>query len=256
MIPAATASLPLLQAINGGGNRPVSVPTSNSIGSLGNSPELSSDLPSSVLSPLDSYQDSTGSSGLPAAAALAQHAATAAPASSPGVGASIYIRGMPEDSDKLWLYEKFARRAGACKWACCAFLHGCGSRTHAARHAAPRRCCSLPALPLCPCLPARRFGAISSVRLLIDDATGKCNGECCPLRSAWRVRPTCGLAAATQVQHSAGLCLQDAMVAARLASWRHVCLVGAAPGLCASHPTCEARSALPVWPLAAQALAL
>ncbi|KAL4430958.1 hypothetical protein ABPG75_006214 [Micractinium tetrahymenae] len=119
-------------AINGGNNRSMTLPTSNSISSMGNSPDLSSDLTSTMLSPLDGYQDSTGSSGLPAAAVLAQQAAAAAAAAgpgNPGVGASIYIKGMPEDADKLWLYEKFAR-----------------------------------------------FGGISSVRVLIDEATGRCNG--------------------------------------------------------------------------------
>jgi RNA recognition motif-containing protein len=46
-----------------------------------------------------------------------------------GQGCSIYIKGMPEDADKLWLYEKFSR-----------------------------------------------FGGILSVRVLVDDHTGRCNG--------------------------------------------------------------------------------
>ncbi len=108
--------------MNGGGNRPVSVPTSNSIGSLGNSPELSSDLPSAMLSSLD-YSDSSGSGGLPSAASLAQQAASAAASGGAGIGASIYIKGMPEDSDKLWLYEKFARQALA-RRACCPWQQG------------------------------------------------------------------------------------------------------------------------------------
>lgn len=44
-------------------------------------------------------------------------------------GCSIYIKGMPEDADKLWLYEKFSR-----------------------------------------------FGGILSVRVLLDEHTGRCNG--------------------------------------------------------------------------------
>jgi RNA recognition motif-containing protein len=46
-----------------------------------------------------------------------------------GAGCSIYIKGMPEDADKLWLYEKFSR-----------------------------------------------FGGILSVRVLLDEHTGRCNG--------------------------------------------------------------------------------
>ena len=44
-------------------------------------------------------------------------------------GCSIYIKGLPEDADKLWLYEKFSR-----------------------------------------------FGGILSVRVLVDDTSGKCAG--------------------------------------------------------------------------------
>ena len=73
---------------------------------------------------IDGFTDSAGSGGmLPAAAALQQQAAA-------GAGASVYIKGMPEDADKLWLYEKFAR-----------------------------------------------FGGICSVRVLVDEQSGKCNGE-------------------------------------------------------------------------------
>jgi RNA recognition motif-containing protein len=46
-----------------------------------------------------------------------------------GQGCSIYIKGMPEDADKLWLYEKFSR-----------------------------------------------FGGILSVRVLLDEHSGRCNG--------------------------------------------------------------------------------
>ena len=46
-----------------------------------------------------------------------------------GQGCSIYIKGMPEDADKLWLYEKFSR-----------------------------------------------FGGIISVRVLLDEHSGRCNG--------------------------------------------------------------------------------
>ena len=49
--------------------------------------------------------------------------------SSAAGGTSLYIKGLPEAADKLWLYENFAR-----------------------------------------------FGGIYSVRVLIDDKTGKCNG--------------------------------------------------------------------------------
>lgn len=57
--------------------------------------------------------------------------ASAAPPARPhgGAGCSIYIKGMPEDADKLWLYEKFSR-----------------------------------------------FGGILSVRVLLDEHTGRCNG--------------------------------------------------------------------------------
>jgi RNA recognition motif-containing protein len=48
---------------------------------------------------------------------------------SSGHGCSIYIKGMPEDADKLWLYEKFSR-----------------------------------------------FGGILSVRVLLDEVSGRCNG--------------------------------------------------------------------------------
>jgi len=44
-------------------------------------------------------------------------------------GSSIYIKGLPEDADKLWLYEKFSR-----------------------------------------------FGGILSVRVLVDEHSGRCNG--------------------------------------------------------------------------------
>ena len=46
-----------------------------------------------------------------------------------GQGCSIYIKGMPEDADKLWLYEKFSR-----------------------------------------------FGGIMSVRVLLEEHSGRCNG--------------------------------------------------------------------------------
>jgi hypothetical protein len=102
----------------GGSNQSMSVPSGSMAGS---SPELSADLPS-MLGSLDgsSYTDGNGSGsggGLPPATAMLQQqaamaaAATAASAASI-TGASIYLKGMPEESDKLWLYEKFAR------WAC------------------------------------------------------------------------------------------------------------------------------------------
>ena len=103
----------------GGSNQSMSVPSGSMAGS---SPELSADLPS-MLGSLDgsSYADggSGNGAGLPPAATMLQQqaamaAAAAATASSAAsvTGASIYIKGMPEESDKLWLYEKFAR------WAC------------------------------------------------------------------------------------------------------------------------------------------
>jgi hypothetical protein len=84
--------------------------------------------------------------GAPAAQALdvlsgAFGAYAAAPAPPPGLGGagaprggaaagcSVYVKGLPEGADKLWMYEKFAR-----------------------------------------------FGAVLSVRVLVDDATGRCNG--------------------------------------------------------------------------------
>lgn len=72
--------------------------------SMGGSPDLSVELTSPI--PLmDGFKDSNGV--LPQGV-LQQQATAAALAGSTG-GASIYIKGMPEDSDKLWLYEKFAR---------------------------------------------------------------------------------------------------------------------------------------------------
>ena len=76
------------------------------------SPELSTGELPNMLS-LEGYQDSASS--LPPAAMLQQQQAAAAAAmAAPGSGASIYIKGMPEDADKLWLYEKFARCARRC----------------------------------------------------------------------------------------------------------------------------------------------
>jgi hypothetical protein len=62
------------------------------------------------------------STGLPNASSVLQKTAT-------GGGSSIYIKGLPENADKLWLYEKFSR-----------------------------------------------FGGILSVRVLVDEKSGKCNG--------------------------------------------------------------------------------
>lgn len=42
--------------------------------------------------------------------------------------------------------------------------------------------------PSHPSFPACRFGGISSVRVLIDEQTGKCNGALC-CRPGWRVLP-------------------------------------------------------------------
>ena len=75
---------------------------------------------------IEGFTDSSGGGMLPSAASLQQQQAAAA-----GAGASVYIKGMPEDADKLWLYEKFSR-----------------------------------------------FGGICSVRVLVDEQSGKCNGEC------------------------------------------------------------------------------
>ena len=66
---------------------------------------------------------------LPAAGAMPGGGAASAARPHGGHGCSIYIKGMPEDADKLWLYEKFSR-----------------------------------------------FGGILSVRVLLDESTGRCNG--------------------------------------------------------------------------------
>ena len=86
-----------LQAINGS-SRPVGMASASSLG--GASPQRSEELSPMPL-PMDGYAD------LPAAAVLQQQAGLAGlPANG---AASLYIKGMPEDADKLWLYEKFAR---------------------------------------------------------------------------------------------------------------------------------------------------
>lgn len=73
-------------------------------GSLGaGSPQRSEDLGMPGLS-VDSYGELPG-----AAAVLQPSALPAVSAASGGAAASLYIKGMPEDADKLWLYEKFAR---------------------------------------------------------------------------------------------------------------------------------------------------
>jgi RNA recognition motif-containing protein len=105
-------------AINGSSR---SAGLSSSIGA--GSPQRSEDLGMSGMS-IEGYGDLPG-----AAAVLQSPALSQMPAASTGGAASLYIKGMPEDADKLWLYEKFAR-----------------------------------------------FGGITSVRVLIDDQTGKCNG--------------------------------------------------------------------------------
>lgn len=101
-------------AINGNGGH-------MSAGTLTSSPDLSGDLPSVLL---DSFQDGSGSL---CSTSFQQQAMLGGAA--PSSAASIYIKGMPETADKLWLYEKFAR-----------------------------------------------FGGIASVRVLIDEQSGKCNG--------------------------------------------------------------------------------
>lgn len=89
-----------LQAINGSSR---STGLSGSLGA--GSPQRSEDLGMSSLA-VDSYGD------LPAAAAVLQSPALPqVSAASAGGAASLYIKGMPEDADKLWLYEKFARWA-------------------------------------------------------------------------------------------------------------------------------------------------
>lgn len=75
-----------------------------SAGTLTSSPDLSGDLPSVLL---DSFQDGSGSL---CSTSFQQQAMLGGAA--PSSAASIYIKGMPETADKLWLYEKFAR------WAC------------------------------------------------------------------------------------------------------------------------------------------
>jgi hypothetical protein len=93
------------------------------------SPDLPGDLPT-MLS-MDGFSDSSGSLTTASSAVLGQQPPVLGPPHGvgPGGASSLYIKGMPEDADKLWLYEKFAR-----------------------------------------------FGGINSVRVLIDEQTGKCNG--------------------------------------------------------------------------------
>lgn len=89
-----------LQAINGSSR---SAGLSGSLGA--GSPQRSEDLGMSSLA-VDSYGDLPG-----AAAVLQSPALPQVSAASTGGAASLYIKGMPEDADKLWLYEKFARWA-------------------------------------------------------------------------------------------------------------------------------------------------
>lgn len=106
--------------------------------------------PPCILHPLQSLK-SAGGLGIPNTTPLGSNTALAAlntlhaplngawipgiapnntmPNKNPNQGSSIYIKGLPEDADKLWLYEKFAR-----------------------------------------------FGGIHSVRILIDEHSGHCNG--------------------------------------------------------------------------------
>lgn len=93
-----------LQAINGSSR---SVGLSGSLGA--GSPNRSEDLGMSGLA-VDGYSD------LSAATVLQTPALQGAPqmaAASGSAAASLYIKGMPEDADKLWLYEKFARWVGS-----------------------------------------------------------------------------------------------------------------------------------------------
>lgn len=98
------------------------------------SPPMNSNFSSGAES-LTSSADTSGMGGpFHAAAQVPQGMGVGGPGgplsrSNPPQGCSLYIKGMPEDADKLWLYEKFAR-----------------------------------------------FGAVQSVRVLVDEHTGKCNG--------------------------------------------------------------------------------
>lgn len=127
---------------------------------------------------LDSFQD--GSLAPAASAVLQQQAALAAQGGST-TGASIYIKGMPEDADKLWLYEKFARWGGvlALSWRQPARhsldAHKPAHSIAAAASPTQRLICLPP--PASRPLSTRRFGGIASVRVLIDEQSGKCNGE-------------------------------------------------------------------------------
>lgn len=83
-------------------------PSPQAIGSsgqaqLGGSPDLPpGDLASPLLHAMDGYQ---GDGMLPQAAVLQQQSGLGGGGSGAGggTGASIYIKGMPEDADKLWL---------------------------------------------------------------------------------------------------------------------------------------------------------
>lgn len=92
-----------LQAINGSSR---SVGLSGSLGA--GSPNRSEDLGMSGLA-VDGYSD------LSAATVLQTPTLQGAPqmVAASGNAASLYIKGMPEDADKLWLYEKFARWVGS-----------------------------------------------------------------------------------------------------------------------------------------------
>jgi hypothetical protein len=73
------------------------------------SPDLPGDLPT-MLS-MDGFSDSSGSLTTASSAVLGQQPPVLGPPHGvgPGGASSLYIKGMPEDADKLWLYEKFAR---------------------------------------------------------------------------------------------------------------------------------------------------
>lgn len=56
---------------------------------------------------LDSFHDGSGMLQQQQAAGVLGNGGNGGASSA--TAASIYIKGMPDDADKLWLYEKFAR---------------------------------------------------------------------------------------------------------------------------------------------------
>lgn len=98
----------LLQAMSSGG-RQLQLPNG-----VTGSPDLPGDLPT-MLS-MDGFSDSSGSLTTASSTVLAPLPPVLGPShgAGPGGASSLYIKGMPEDADKLWLYEKFARCACVC----------------------------------------------------------------------------------------------------------------------------------------------